>query len=332
MDSGAFLSSSYDHTLKGYDSNVLKPSVNFDIGAKIYSHSISPIAHHLLVACASQQQAIRLVDLRTTASTHTLVGHTGDAVISAAWSPVHEFILASGGTDGTVRFWDVRRGNPMLGVLDMDDSTGIDGHDGLGLIARRRERGRAHTGPVNGLTWTQNGEHIVSVGHDEKIRVWETATAKNTLANFGPTVRNTQLSARQPIVAPGSLTNIRDDVLLYPNDSDILMYELFEGRLLKKMKVPRPKLEEIGKGGRKHTSSSRVTAMSWRAHSVEFLTAQSDGTIHSWTPRASGEAATDEGDDSSDEEEAPADDVRKKKRETLQNIERDLKRPRITFT
>ncbi|KAI9652140.1 MAG: hypothetical protein M1831_007172 [Alyxoria varia] len=331
MDSGAFLSSSYDHTLKGYDSNVLTPSVNFDVGAKIYSHSISPIASQLLVACGSQQPAIRLVDLRTTASAHALVGHTGDAVISVAWSPVHEYVLASGGIDGTVRFWDVRRGNPMLGVLDMDDSTGIDGHDGLGFIARRREIGKAHVGPVNGLVWAQDGRHIVSVGHDEKVRVWETATAKNTLANFGPTIRNMHLSAIQPIIAPPSLAKVGDAVLFYPNGAEVLMYEMFEGRLLRKMKVPRPQLEGR-KGGPKQNTNPRVTAMSWRAHNVEFLTAHSDGTIHSWIPRTFGEALTDEPDKSSDNEEAPADDVRKKKRETLQNIERDLKRPRVTFT
>ncbi len=57
FDSLAFLSSSYDHTLKISATEGLVPSASFDLDSKVYSHAISPVANHLLVACATQHPA-----------------------------------------------------------------------------------------------------------------------------------------------------------------------------------------------------------------------------------------------------------------------------------
>ena len=164
------MSSSYDHHLKLYSTESLQLSADFDLDSIIYSHALSPIANHLLVACATQHPAIRLVDLRSGSSTHSLAGHQG-AVLGVSWNPSLEHILASGGIDGTLRLWDVRKSSGTLGVLNLEDSTGIVGFDGLGRGARNRGAGKAHGGAVNGITWTDDGQYIVSAGHDERIRV-----------------------------------------------------------------------------------------------------------------------------------------------------------------
>ncbi|KAL3794645.1 hypothetical protein HJC23_010073 [Cyclotella cryptica] len=54
-------------------------------------------------------------------ATHELVGHDGGVNV-VAWDPCHPFRLASGGEDGTVRLWDVRKVGPhaCLGVLNKD--------------------------------------------------------------------------------------------------------------------------------------------------------------------------------------------------------------------
>lgn len=131
----AFLSTSYDHKLKVYATETMTASATFDLDSVIYSHSLSPIADHLLVACATQHSAVRLVDLRSGASTHSLAGHHR-GVLSVAWSPHEEHVLASGSLDGTARLWDIRRSANSLGVLDLEDSVGIVGEDGLGKNAR----------------------------------------------------------------------------------------------------------------------------------------------------------------------------------------------------
>jgi WD40 repeat protein len=34
---------------------------------------------------------------------------------------------------------------------------------------------------VNGVTWTEDGVSLVTLGHDGKLRTWDLATGRNTL-------------------------------------------------------------------------------------------------------------------------------------------------------
>ena len=43
---------------------------------------------------------------------------------------------------------------------------------------------------------------MVTCGHDNRIRIWNTETCANTLANFGPMVRNSGLAPCIPVLAP----------------------------------------------------------------------------------------------------------------------------------
>ncbi|KAI9852165.1 MAG: hypothetical protein M1838_001628 [Thelocarpon superellum] len=331
-----FLSSSYDHTLKIYSTETLTPSASFDLDSVIYSHDLSPIASHLLVACATQHPTVRLVDLRSGASAHALAGHTRGAVLSVAWSPVAEHVLASGGADGAVRLWDVRRSAGALAVLDLEDSVGIAGHSSLGSSSGRpREQGKAHTGAVNGVVWSDDGTHLVSTGHDQRIRVWDTDTGANTLATFGPAVRNSHLSTLLPLLTPSHLTDARKQVLFFPNEREILMSDLLEGRLLKRLRVPvlpllpppfpPPPLHPRHPPSTPNTSSlpapsrtktkqgqrsrkNHITTLAWRpADVIELYSAHSDGTIRAWAPRTSVDALVD-ADEDGEEDEHDADD------------------------
>ncbi|OCK82455.1 WD40 repeat-like protein [Lepidopterella palustris CBS 459.81] len=327
FDSLAFLSSSYDHTVKLYSSETLSQSASFDLDSVVYTIALSPIASHLLVACATQHPAVRLVDLRSGARTHSLAGHNG-AVLSVAWSPTLEHILASGSTDGTVRFWDIRRGSGDIGGLDMEDSLGIIGRDGFGAEAPRRCNGKAHAGAVNGLVWTEDGRHLVSAGHDERVRVWDTTTGANTLASFGPLVRNSHLSSLIPLLAPSALVPAEKDVMFYPNEHEILMYELFEGEMVKRLRRPSRPAGGARGGGR--NVRNRITALAWRAHDVEFYSAHSDGSIGAWMPRSAEDVIADEeereGVGGEDENES-----RKRKREVLEDVYRDLMMRKVTY-
>ncbi len=329
FDSLAFLSSSYDHTLKIYDSQTLTPSASFDLTSVIYSHALSPIASHLLVACATQHPAIRLVDLRTGASAHSLAGHEG-AVLSVGWSPQDDHILASGGVDGTVRLWDVRRSAGSLGVLDLEDSVGVWGEDGLGKNARPQERGKAHVGACNGVVWADDGKHLVTAGHDERVRVWDIGSGANALSHFGPIIRNTHLSTLLPLLAPHSVAPPPNQVMLYPNEKEILMFDIFQGTLLKRLRPSGAIVAQArGNTGRRNVKS-RITSLAWRAGSVEMYSAHSDGVLRAWLPRTPEEVELDE--EEALEGEAGEDEGRKRKRQALDEVFRDLTRQKITFT
>lgn len=292
----------------------------------VYALALSPIASHLLVACATQHPSVRLIDLRSGASTHSLPGHSG-AILSVAWSPVREHVLASGATDGSVRFWDVRRGSAELGVLDLERSLGI-----MPEFSGAREPSlrKAHRGPVNGIAWTDDGRHVVTTGHDERIRVWETETGSNTLANFGPFVRNSRLAPLVPLVLPPDLVSSEKDVLFYPNGREILMYEFFDGKLLRRLRRPEQPVstESVKPGSGKRNASDRITDLAWRAHNVELYSAHSDGSITAWKPRTEEDATLDE--EEEEEEKEKASDT-KRKRGVLEDIYRDLTKRKITF-
>ena len=326
----AFLSSSYDHTLKIYSSETLEPSASFDLTSVVYSHALSPVASHLLVACATQHPTVRLVDLRSGASTHALAGH-GGAVLSVAWSPTEEHVLASAGTDGTVRLWDVRRSAGGLGVFDMEDSVGVVGCDGLGTGARRGDRGKAHSGAVNGVVWTDDGEHVVTTGHDERVRVWSVATGANTLTSFGPIVKNAHLSALLPLIAPSHLTELGKPVMFYPNEREIVVFDLFEGTLLKRLKAPGSTVSSIRSKRGQRNVKNRVTSLAWRAGSVEMFSAHSDGLIRTWMPRTREDDELDAAERRETEAEDSEYESRKRQRQVLDDVYQDLTRQKITF-
>lgn len=324
FDSLAFLTSGYDHTTKIFSSETLQASAKFDLGHTVYSHAISDVASHLLVACAMQHPAVRLIDLQSGASAHSLAGHAG-SVLTVAWHPKNENILASGATDGTVRLWDIRRSASSLGVLDMDDSIGIAGYDGIGTGARRRERGKAHVGAVNGLTWTEDGRYLVTSGLDERMRVWNMATGANTLANFGPSIKNTQNTALYPLLAPSYLSPLSSGTIFFPNPQEILTFDLHAGVILQRLRVVSP----AGPGGGMRNLKNQTRSLAWRAHNVEMYSGHSDGTIRCWKPRTWEDDVVEEEEKDGTEGEARE---RKRKREELDQIVRDLTKKPVTFS
>ena len=329
FDSQAFLSSSYDHSLKIYATETLTASASFDLNSVVYQHALSPIADHLLVACATQHPAIRLVDLKSGAGAHSLAGHQG-AVLSVAWSPHDEFILASGGSDGTVRLWDIRRSAGSLGVLDLEDSVGIGGEDGLGKSARPRNQGRAHVGACNGVVWTEDGKFLVTAGHDERVRVWDVAVGANALSHFGPIIKNAKLKAQLPLLVPRYVGRAATYTMLYPNEREILMFDLLEGALLKRLKVPAAVVAQASSSTGQRNTKDHIASLAWRAGEVEVYSAHSDGLIRAWKPRTKQEAEIDK--DEAEHVVDGEDESRKRKREALDNVFRDLTKQQITFT
>ncbi|KAF2134338.1 WD40 repeat-like protein [Dothidotthia symphoricarpi CBS 119687] len=318
FDSLAFLTSSYDHTVKLYSSETLAPSASFDLDAVVYNIALSPIASHLLVACATQSPNVRLIDLRSGASTHSLAGHTG-AILSTAWSPTRDHLLASGASDGSVRIWDIRRSISELGTLDLENS--------IGGTRTSSRTALAHKGPVNGITWTDDAAHIVTCGHDQRIRVWNAESRANTLANFGPAIRNNGLAPRIPVLPPASFLHPGADILYYPNGTEILAYELFDAKLLRRLRRPAPAPSHAQSTGLDR-ARDRVTALAWRAHDVELYSAHADGSIGAWKPRTEEDAMADAEEEGEREQ---REEGRKRKRGVLDEIYRGFTGGRVTF-
>ncbi|KAL1921036.1 uncharacterized protein VTP21DRAFT_11671 [Calcarisporiella thermophila] len=257
FDTGLFITSSFDHTIKIWDTNLMKEACIFDLEAKVYSHAISPIAEHCLVASATSDPRIRLCDLRTGAFTHTLPGHHG-TVMTVRWSPTDEYLLASGASDRTIRFWDIRRASPCLISLDQHNT----GQEPLSPT------NTAHNGIVNGLAFTPDGYHLLSLGLDEKLRLWDLSSgARNTLVNYGPHIRNKYPHVLLPCISPPEAC--RRPLVFQPSDDrQILVFELYDGRLVKRLRG----------------SYGRVTSIAWRPGKLELYTGGTDNEVLVWAP------------------------------------------------
>lgn len=346
FDAAAFLSTSYDQTLKVWSTQKSQVSGSFTLGSKVYTHAISPIASHLLVACGTQHPATRLVDLRSGANVQSLAGHHG-AVLATSWSPRHEHILATGSVDGTVKIWDIRRAGGVIGMLDQEDSLGLY-YNGLlssdGKV-RFRTSAKAHAGPVNSLTWTDDGAFIVSAGHDRRIRVWDAATGRNTLASFGPSIKNNQLATATMFTSPVGVTHPGREILFWPNDTEILLLDLHDGHVITRLRGTGPAIAGIrASGGAERTVKNRITSIVWRGAggaggasngvvmgggnmAGAIYSAHLDGQIRAWAPHLQGD------DDEAEDEAAGIDTEEKaKKRKAIDDVFKSLMGQKITFT
>jgi DNA excision repair protein ERCC-8 len=213
----------------------------------------------------------------------------------------------------------------------MEDSVGITGYNGRGSGARPRTRGKAHAGPVNGIRWTQDGRHIVTTGHDEKIRIWNTITGANTLANFGPLVKNKNFSQLLPCLASPEIVATGKDIMFFPSEREILMYEMYEGRLIKRLRPPGPVTTAAAAtaAGGKMTQKQRIVDLAWRHFDVELYSAHGNGTIRAWKPRVKEEVMLDEEERLEREQESIE---RDKKRKVLEEIYQDFAKRRVDFS
>ncbi|EQK98265.1 DNA excision repair protein ERCC-8 [Ophiocordyceps sinensis CO18] len=246
FDPDAFLSSSYDKSLKLWSTTRAALTAEFDLNATIYSHSTSPVADHLLVACATQNSNVRLVDLKSGSAVQALVAH-GGPVLCTSWSPRHEHVLVSGHADGKVRIWDIRRAGGVIAQLDQEDSLGVihgfSNAAAAGIDWARashfRASAQAHDEAVNGLQWTDDGRYLLSAGLDRRVRVWDAATGANTLASFGSLVQNQHAKTSSFFVSPSGLS-VQGDLLFWPNEQEILVFDLHGGDMVTRLRSPGP--------------------------------------------------------------------------------------------
>eukprot|EP00039_Didymoeca_costata_P014040 m.222228 g.222228 ORF g.222228 m.222228 type:complete len:394 (-) comp15929_c0_seq46:3674-4855(-) len=216
-DSGAFTTSGMDGELKIWDTNTMQPIYNFSgrFGGAVYDHAQSMIASHDLIAVASKTHRPRLCDPKSGSATHELVGHTKD-VYSLAWSPANEYLLATAGADSRIFLWDIRKSVHMC-IFDQ--------HNGE-QASMSSTSITSHNGAVNGISFLSGGDFLVSTGTDNRIRLWNVASRKNTLINFSKVTNNSRKKVRF------ACCNDSSPILFHPSQSGVQVFDLFSGERL----------------------------------------------------------------------------------------------------
>ncbi|XP_012312686.1 DNA excision repair protein ERCC-8 isoform X5 [Aotus nancymaae] len=176
-DTGMFTSSSFDKTLKVWDTNTLQTADVFNFEETVYSHHMSPVStKHCLVAVGTRGPKVQLCDLKSGSCSHILQGHRQE-ILAVSWSPRYDYILATASADSRVKLWDVRRASGCLITLDQ--------HNGEKSQAVESAN-TAHNGKVNGLCFTSDGLHLLTVGTDNRMRLWNSSNGENTLRREKP--------------------------------------------------------------------------------------------------------------------------------------------------
>lgn len=134
----------------------------------IYSAQFSPHSPSMLVSCTGASQ-VQIWDIRTP---HPLqlhfVSHDGLETLSVDWNKYKSTVIASGGTDKSVRVWDLR----MVSNLDQPSAhSPMPLHHHRGPSALNQFVG--HEFAVRRVQWSpHNGKELLSTSYDMTARVW----------------------------------------------------------------------------------------------------------------------------------------------------------------
>ena len=212
-------------------------------------------------------------------------------------------------------------------MLDLEDSVGVLGDDGHGTGYHARQSAKAHRATVNGITWTNDGQYIVTAGHDNAVRVWSANSGANTLTHFGPTIVNNKLAYKKMLISPVEQMRPGYLVLVLPNEAHIIVAELFEGRILRRLKLPGP-IESVlrNKPGAQRRVAKRVTSLAWRGPGEGFVSADTGGFVRVW-----GSGILENEVDEVMEKTYENVDTRKRKRNVLDEVYKDLVGKKVTF-
>lgn len=325
VDSGAFLSSAKDGALLIWDTDSLSPvALCRPFGTKpINNFHLSPLRDYSTVVASLHDSSIKLVDIRTGASSHTLLGHSQQGVSSVQWAPCSDVILASGGLDGTVRLWDIRKAGSRSCVVIMNQdvtqppsvakackadyshlpkpSSGLDiidttvATDTSLLNARRLHRKKkivtttstanaapnnyrptestsivSHGGAVSAVSFTADGQHLVSTGQDGNLHIWDLRSSNAfhlPLRFLGP--------GQQPVV---SRQKKQVPMLLIPEKSSLGQCWVANGTSLYSFSLDQGGTPRQVLDGHLHN----ITAIDTIEASLQLLTAGKDGMILTW--------------------------------------------------
>ncbi|SCV68989.1 BQ2448_2009 [Microbotryum intermedium] len=161
---GLIVSGSKDNLVKFWDprsSQVLTTFPDTSIKRHGHKNTVQALAwspNGNSVATASRDQLVKVFDIRMMKELVTLRGHKKE-VCSLAWHPVHDDLLVSGGSEGSIIHWCMPDAAPK-DVVEF-----------------------AHESNVWGLAFHPLGHILVSAGNDHTTRFWSRGRPALKIAN-----------------------------------------------------------------------------------------------------------------------------------------------------
>jgi DNA excision repair protein ERCC-8 len=92
----------------------------------------------------------------------------------------------------------------------------------------------AHTGPIIGLAYTNNGHRIISLGKDNSLRLWDSISGLNTLVNYGKAPLNSAVA--EACLQISTIDMCNPNYVFIPGGNNLLMYSILDGELVQTFK------------------------------------------------------------------------------------------------
>jgi DNA excision repair protein ERCC-8 len=120
-------------------------------------------------------------------------------------------------------------------------------------------------------------------------------------------------------------------MFFYPSERELLVFELFQGKLLKRLKIPGPNMASVRSRTGERNVKNRITGLVFRGQADGLYSAHTDGQIRAWLPRTAEDDGLEEEDHSRKRHVDNEDEQGRKKRQVLDDVFRDLTRQKISF-
>lgn len=291
VDTGAFLSASAEGSILVWDTHAMEPVIRWNPLSSISCMNLSTSqgrSESLLAVGSFDDESVRLLDIRSGAASHSLVGHE-EGITCVQWSPASDVIVASGSLDGTVRLYDIRKpgSRSCLAVLDRDQPVNSTKNRPFRssyshLASPFKDEASpnnygnsksnsvvSHGGAVSSLCFTIDGTSLVSTGTDGKLQNWDLAIGSGHVLplNFSSRANQPAVDRNQTRI-PLVLQECGKETLAWVGyGSQVLGYSLQRGG------QPTQVLD-----GHMHV----VTSLERVNHSMQLFSGARDGLILAW--------------------------------------------------
>ena len=286
IDTGAFLSASSSGSLYLWNTETMQPLVQLLKLKSISSFDLSCAGRANATLCcigSHDSDQVLLCDVRAPGATHSFTGHRG-GITTVKWSPASDAAMATGGTDGTIRIWDIRKPGSAAAIVTLDrENTRAQprrpyrsDYRHLRLKTQKSSPNnysrvqsdvvRSHGNAISAFGFAEGGHSLVSAGRDGRLQLWDlTGTGHLVPLQFQTLSGKPAISSKQTRVPFW----IQDDAkaVWVGNGSLISRYSLVTGG--------RPTQRLEGHLG-------IITDLEPIDNSMQLLSAATDGLILTW--------------------------------------------------